>query len=162
MWNDDAMRRIVSILIHTGLLMSLGLWPVSFRVVYWSSGRTIISLSGDAIRCVPFADRGAIPEQVKWRWSRFKGFHTAFMPNDDRNSAKTLGLVLPVWIPIMLFAMALWIGRRIVYWRRRRRKRLGQCLNCSYDLTGNEIEGNQREGEGEPARLRAAAHASGT
>ena len=162
MWNDHAMRKIVSILILTGLMISLGLWLVTYTVVGWSNGRIIISLPGGAIRCVAFPDNGAIPEQGEWWWSGFKGFRTTFMPIYDRNSAGTMGLVLPMWMPIVLFAMALWICRRIVYWRRRRRKRFGQCLNCSYDLTGNEIEGNQRQGEGEPARLRAAAHASAT
>ena len=132
------MRKIVSILILAGLLMSLGLWLVSYTVVGWSNGRIIISLSGGAIRCVAFPDNGVIPVRVRWWWSGFKGFHTRLRPNYERNSAGTLGFVLPMWMPVVLFAMALWICRRSVYWRRRRRKKLGQCLNCCYDLTGNE------------------------
>ena len=129
------MRKIVSIMILTGLMMSLGLWLVSYTVLGWANGRTIISLSAGAIRYVEFTTLAAGPE--KWWWSGFQGFGTGFVPSVGRNPSGMVFFVLPMWMPTVLFAMAFWICRRFVYWRRRRRKRLGQCLNCRYNLEGN-------------------------
>ncbi len=133
MRNDDVIRRIVTITILAGLLMSLGLWCLSYTTLAWSNGRTIISLSGGAIRYVEFLELDAGPE--KWWWSGFQGFDTAFVPFGGRSGGGMVSFVLPMWMPTALFATALWIGCRPAR-RRRRRKKLGQCLNCGYSLTG--------------------------
>ncbi len=46
------------------------------------------------------------------------------------------GILVPLWIPAVLFAaMFWWLGPR---YRRRKRKKLGLCVNCGYDLRGSK------------------------
>jgi DNA polymerase II large subunit len=48
--------------------------------------------------------------------------------------------VLPLWIPLCLtaFLPTLWSGRLI---KARRRRRMGLCLSCGYDLRATPLGG---------------------
>ncbi|MCH8881818.1 MAG: hypothetical protein IID34_18275 [Planctomycetes bacterium] len=45
---------------------------------------------------------------------------------------------LPLWIPTILFALVLCLTRPIYRHRRRKRKKLGLCLKCGYDLRASK------------------------
>ncbi len=132
-------RRALTILSLIGLLTSLGLWGMSYTVLGWSNGRTILSVSGGAVRYVEFV--GLSPTDTKRWWSGFNSFNTALVPRVGwrrgiAGQGGMLHFLLPFWIPSALFAAVFWSCYRPYYLRRRRMK-LGLCLRCGYDLTGN-------------------------
>ncbi len=126
-------RKALMILSLIGLSISLGVWGMSYTVIGWSNGRTIISVSSGAFRYVEFVDLP--PTMSKWWWSGIDSFDTGLIPSAGMNRGMH-SLVLPFWIPCVLFAGVLWYCNRPGALRRRRQKR-GLCVNCGYDLTGN-------------------------
>lgn len=128
----NMIRKGVTAVVLAGLLISLGLWGVSYTPVTWTNGRTIISLSGGAIRRAEFSALDAGP--AVWSWSGFQGFETAFLPSGSRTGGGLAGFVMPLWMPAILFGIGFWMCIR-PFLRRRRMRILGRCLNCGYDLT---------------------------
>ena len=47
-------------------------------------------------------------------------------------------IIIPFWIPTLIFTLALSATRPIHNFRRRKRKRLGLCMKCGYDLRGSQ------------------------
>ena len=133
-------RKTLIILSLVGFLTSLGLWSISYAVLGWSNGRTIISVSGGAIRYVEFVGMSTTRTE-RW-YGGFSSFSTALIPRLGwrrviTGQGGTLHFILPIWIPTAFFATVLWFSCRPLYVRRRRR-RLGLCVNCGYNLTGTE------------------------
>ena len=84
-------RKTLTILSLIGLLLSVGLWGVSY-----------------------------------FQWgSRFSNQEAA-------------GVFGPLWMPTILFALALYFCCSLLFHRRRKRKKLGLCLKCGYDLRASK------------------------
>ena len=47
-------------------------------------------------------------------------------------------VAVPLWIPAFIFGLLLHSCRPLHFHRRRKRKRLGLCLKCGYDLRGSK------------------------
>ena len=75
-----------------------------------------------------------------WRIEGFEGFETAWMPYWGCSAPLPLGkpVVIPLWIPALMFGMILFLCRPLFHHRRRKRKKLGLCLKCGYDLRGSK------------------------
>ncbi len=147
-------RKTPLILSLIGLLLSVGLWGVSywgvgFRSLLYSRDQLIENNHAhitelDAILC-----RGVL----KWRVTSFdvvlmstesEESIAAKYPGWTRYTGKQIGsgknllragTKLPLWIPALVFAVAPAWSLSMPY-RRRRRRKLGLCVTCSYDLRG--------------------------
>ena len=66
-----------------------------------------------------------------WRWSGFRSFHTYWCPANN-----SFGFILPLWLPTLVFVSVPLYGL-LPFHRRRKRKKLGLCVKCGYDLRGS-------------------------
>ena len=135
------LRKTLTILSLIGLLLSVGLWGVSyFDFVAVASPR------GPMLQL----DRGGFA--VTWRqrpywfggegdtgctFFGFRSLDTRWLPELHRTSDVGY-LQLPFWIPALAFASMLMLCRPFYFHRRRKRKKLGLCLKCGYDLRGSK------------------------
>ncbi len=156
------LRKTLTILSLIGLLLSVGLWGVSYFPAWcippW--GIPFASLRGGRIGLY-FAKEGIAWERSQYvQGLAFTIDPTSPVPNtmeynpgvyfsgsvdwttrwspamSQRNSNVWWGILVPLWIPTVLFsAMFWWLGPRH---RRRKRKKLGLCLKCGYDLRASK------------------------
>ena len=47
-----------------------------------------------------------------------------------------VSVIIPFWMPTILFALSLYFCHPLYYYRRRKRKKLGLCVKCGYNLKG--------------------------
>ena len=140
-------RKTLTILSLLGLLLSVGLWGASYWVV------TYRFKSGDIGRLMYGAVDWLEPSSVQRQmWNildlgdprsrlqihGFDSFETNW--THSRQTYLLTGMVrtiFPLWIPTVAFALLSSVvslpGRR-----RRKRKRLGLCVKCGYDLRGSK------------------------
>ena len=72
-----------------------------------------------------------------WDCFGFDDLTTRWRPRFDRSTLPTMArLVVPLWILVAVFALSLTLCCLPVY-RCRKRKKLGLCLKCGYDLRGS-------------------------
>ncbi len=134
---DDMLRKTLTILSLIGLLLSVGLWGVSCGNCGYVSGVKLWMLSnGVLIRSSPLQI-----ESPHWFWRgrrAFGSFPPVWSPHVLRNDFGQVWLVsLPLWIPTLVFGISLYLCRPFHAHRRRKRKKLGLCLSCGYDLRGS-------------------------
>ena len=88
---------------------------------------------------IPPRITGAQTVTYKTGWDCF-GFNdltTRWRPRLDRRALPTMArLVIPLWILVTIFALILSLCFLPVH-RRRKRSKLGLCLECGYDLRGS-------------------------
>ena len=88
---------------------------------------------------IPPRITGAQTVTYKTGWDCF-GFNdltTRWRPRLDRSALPTMArLVIPLWIPVVILALILTLCCLPDH-RRRKRKKLGLCLECGYDLRGS-------------------------
>ncbi len=138
------LRKTLTILSLIGLLLSVGLWGVS----YFNLSYTIRKYS---ILYQYAAERGGLHYSSQTpihsfrldggyrilvgRWWRLRGprdFETKWVPSIGEDY-----LFIPLWIPSVLFSFVFAISYTPFH-RRRKRKKLGLCLKCGYDLRGSK------------------------
>ena len=149
------LRKTLTILSLIGLLLSMGLWGVSyFNVVYFGHH---FRGEGFALQygCLRLS-QGDLASFSGWRWGGYQGCRTVWIPTGSRYypweyyPSDSLAVfqywpgiawmvVIPLWFPTMLF-LSISIPMTRLYRRRSRRKRkkLGLCLECGYDLRGSK------------------------
>ncbi len=142
-------RKTLTILSLIGLLFSVALWGVSYFEVWfglqgshWTDGNAVV-LGGNAI----VLGEGAIiyaylPGGADSGWSiqEFRGFDTRWLPDYEYDTTFSVLIAchFPLWIPTIVFAaLSLWSGY-VPIRRRRKRKKLGLCLKCGYDLRASK------------------------
>ena len=160
-------RRTLTILSLIGLLLSLGLWGVSywdfqyvdgtFNIVLKSGrlgvlrGRTLQQHIDAAIEIRAFEDEHGIfvmqdgyleklqeslADNRKWTFLGFTDWHTTWwspVPMVGRTY-----LLLPMWLPAMLCTAIIGLNCGPPLVRRRKRKKLGLCVKCGYDLRASK------------------------
>ena len=138
MWK--MIRKTLTIVFLCGLLLSVGLWAASFLGLrYGNRYMDIVSVRwGQFIWGNAHAYSGPIgvdvTEGMKWQWVGFRGFATDWRPRIFlRQRPRYLGI--PLWIPAGGFAV-LFAQAYLPMRRRRKRVKLGQCIECGYNLTG--------------------------
>ncbi len=135
-------RKTLTIVSLIGLLLSVGLWGASyFKVEYVSSRRQTqsVRVANGLLRVSQsmLIYREPDPSWIGLHSSGFTGFHTSWTPSYNRNSRFGYwNLAIPFWIPVSLFSIIL-LPSLVQSYRRRKRKKLGLCLKCGYDLRGS-------------------------
>ena len=69
-----------------------------------------------------------------WKSRAFDGWETDWVPKLGFNP---LRFVLPLWIPLLVFATLSSYLLRPIH-RRRKRRKLGLCVKCGYDLRASK------------------------
>ena len=138
------MRKTLTTLSLIGLLLSVGLWGAS----YLFSMRTRFNVGGESVSLLTYeggvhwrvADRPTNRRGVVWKWGRTpRPGYVARVPT--YYDAGDFWLYnLPFWTPTILFGTttALLFTPHLPLLRRRKRKKLGLCVKCGYDLRGSK------------------------
>ena len=105
---------------------------------------TILSLIGLLLRTNGVLLRGS-PLQIEsphwfWRGRRaFGPFPPLWSPHVMHNDIGQMAWIsLPLWIPTVFFGMVFYFSYSPLLRRRRKRKKLGLCVNCGYDLRASK------------------------
>ena len=128
-----------------GLLFSVGLWAVSYlNVAYVSSRRQTrsVRVANGLLRVSQsmLIYKEPDPSWIGLHSSGFTGFHTSWAPSYSHDKNSRFGYwraAIPFWIPASLFSIIL-LPPLVQSYRRRKRKKLGLCLKCGYDLRGSK------------------------
>ena len=132
-------RKTLTIFSLIGLLLSMSLWIAS----YWIVALTLRRPSSTAI---VFATRGLVgadfgPQsnrnpRVEWAVRDFQGLGTSFTWLFSRQDGFT-AIHIPLYVPTLVFGGSFtYLG--LPWYRRRKRRKLGLCLECGYDLRGSK------------------------
>ena len=140
-------RKVLTILSLIGLLLSVGAWAVSYGfprywfstgntalitghyTLLWDGGVTYPSLSSSG-----FEWNGCTPFKTQWLPK------LTTIPRNAMYPQGALAMCIHLWIPTLLFGSLFYLCRPEYHVRRRKRKKLGLCLKCGYNLTGlNEL-----------------------
>ena len=132
-------RKTLTILSLTGLLFSAGLWGVSYRRHFYRSSpyqRHMILINfGRILWDCEDHPRHGISGVMAMR--AFDDFEDSPLLPTVRMQSDWWRFTLPLWIPTVLFgAYPLYVLAPLH--RRRKRKKLGLCLKCGYDLRASE------------------------
>ena len=125
-------RKTLTILSVFGLLLSVGLWGVSYVGIRHDGSNHVIGLSGGRIGYGHMRYGGFV--ETKWYCDGFRGFRTYwwFTYNRADNGAWWVAQI-PLWMPSGLLVCCLMLCV-VPSRRRRKRKKLGLCVKCGYDL----------------------------
>ncbi len=76
--------------------------------------------------------------KIRWPWHL--GFRVPPMIRPQLGGGMPRGhfFLIPFWIPTLLFAVVFWRSFSTIDRRRRKRKKLGLCLKCGYDLRASK------------------------
>ncbi len=156
------LRKTLTILSLIGLLLSLALWGASYFcfIIWWpnnyvvlATGQLFFMHEEEDTRNAPFA----------WECAGFGGFEFAtIMPTHPRDwwfyreldfiefggpginggwylvPSEQIIISVLLWLPTLLFGIILCLCCRPLHLhRRRKRKKLGLCVKCGYDLRGS-------------------------
>ncbi len=129
-------RKTLTILSLIGLLLSVGLWGVSYLRVHCEGPYITLMLTHG---CWVF---GYDPESAHKDWDcgyfGFRDFTTFPIPFCSRDG-RGFSFVLPFWLSTLLFGfLCVWRAHPFSRRRRRKRKKLGLCIRCGYDLRGSK------------------------
>ena len=138
-------RKTLTILSLIRLLLSVVLWGVSYFNVWCAArtqdysdvGATHRALAARQGSCQMFIIGSQTPLPVL-TWRGFWNFDTKW---DFRNEGCEANVCMlwsfPLWLPTLLF-FSMFLLRFIPFYRRRKRKKLGLCLKCGYDLRASK------------------------
>ncbi len=150
------LRKTLTILSLIGLLFSVGLWGVSCHEFGLSASRAksgkvcLIRLSGGKLTWsfgAVLRIHGRPTRDRPWAWSirRAKGYERtykqrvwlpALRQRPFQDGART-GLTLPLYLTTLFFSgLLMWLYSSTH--RRRKRKKLGLCVKCGYDLRASK------------------------
>ncbi len=133
----------------TSLLLTMGLWTATFfRVGYFGHHYCLLAcgVDGGNLRIGHLKVDTARPGSRFPGWFKEKGSYLrrpalipkgGFWYTDRRGWTGNWNVRIPLWIPTVLFTSALWWSL-LPFHRRRKRKKLGLCLKCGYDLRASE------------------------
>jgi hypothetical protein len=131
------LRRVLLILSVVGLVGTLSLWGLSYMNIYWSQNAPVDSpidffrLTRGAVSLLWGADYFD-DNPFGWECQGFRGLGTNWWPPSIKVSFYGGHIILPMWMPAAFFSA--FLGMRLAFFRRRR---LGLCPGCGYDLTGS-------------------------
>ena len=140
-------RKLLTILCLLGLLLSAGLWVLSYFHVFYESGN---------MRYIAWISKGCVTLRIRQAYfpghqatvqvGGYKGLETTWWPSKTLGGNRTLGyrtdvlnLAVPLWLPTLVFAAAaIQLGLSNLIFRRPYRRKRGLCLECGYDLRASK------------------------
>jgi len=134
------MRKTLTILSLIGLLLSVGLWGVSHWQSSWVFANDHVNLAlFRGCICVGVSDFGysrtgfqVKPFKLRTYWSPRFYSYLLTMGGPKYGTCR-----IPLWIPAFMCGSSFLIVTRPLY-RLRKRKKLGLCLKCGYDLRASK------------------------
>ena len=127
-------RKTLTIFSLIGLLLSVGLWGVSYFNIF-CMGPYMKGFLSKGCCSFAYGPEGDRKDWVYWH-NGFQNFTTFPFPVVGK-SGRDFAFVLPLYIPTLLFGFVC-VYRAHPLVRRRKRKKLGLCLNCGYDLRASK------------------------
>ena len=141
------LRKTLTILSLIGLLLSVGLWVLSYFHVFVES-EDLRHVCWVTKGCVAWRIRAAHFQghQATWQLRGYEGLKTTWWPSETLGGTRPLyyrtdllNIALPMWLPTLVFAItATLLGRPTFIFRRSYRRKQGLCLTCGYDLRGSK------------------------
>ena len=155
------LRKTLTILSLIGLLLSVGLWGVSYFDFIYEEKYQVLRLHSGCIewtrrntsnaskmqdwidnkglgyyypRRLMTTSRIAGREYPVLAFGGFNGLGTIWRPQHRMIAARFVRSRLPLWMPTVAFGLALLLCRPLHFHRRRKRKKFGLCVKCGYDL----------------------------
>ena len=127
------LRKTLTILSLIGLLLSLGLWGVSYRVMSYSSGSWLLALSRGHLVYGAHLQGKRVPSYVipSQLWMPVD---ITFGQPGNMHRERSVPLVYPTLILGVLVFGCFWTTAH----RRRKRKKLGLCVKCGYNLRASK------------------------
>ena len=129
-------RKTLTILSLIGLLLSVGAWVMSYwRMNFRTEGHAVGILDG----CL-LVDSNPRTVFLDKRLGGFQGFRTIWEPFYRHYGCPMNNwfLGIPLWIPTTVFGALFMSVRPLPLHRRRKRKMLGLCVKCGYDLRASK------------------------
>ena len=128
------LRRTLTILSLIGLLLSVGAWGASYVFISHHAKSHLISVFEGRICYDHYSFESPSSE---WHYGGFDSFRTRWWITYYQFSGGVWGVQIPLWLPAALFGVwPVWL--LLPYHRRRKRKKLGLCLKCGYDLRASK------------------------
>ena len=128
-------RKPLTILSLIGLLLSVGAWGASYLVMGHQGKAHIIALHEGGIDYTHYTYDDRV--EPYWYLLGFRRFRTHWrIYLFERLDG--WGVFIPLWMPSGLFVVFLAM-RFVPFARWRRRRKLGLCLKCGYDLRASEV-----------------------
>ena len=142
------LRKTLTILCLIGLLLSVGLWGVSYHGVTYKKmskieGMELFAIHG-SLWVIVWTGTDMVGSDASCGWTfgrvpdrmRRHGIIPWF-ESQTVNMVQVSFLFLPLYIPVLILAILPFLTARRIR-RRRKRKKLGLCLKCGYDLRGSK------------------------
>jgi len=147
------LRKTLTILSLLGLLLSVGLWGVSYINLFYVGPQHNVNTWGGYVlyhyRSSPFSFP---PAELGWSFGAFDPrtrdgyedrrqieetflWQTILWPR-SMFSKQMIAVAVPLWMPTFLFASLCFAFLYLPSHRCRKRKKLGLCLKCGYNLRG--------------------------
>ena len=126
-------RKTLTIFSLIGLLLSVGLWGVSYGNCGYGTGVELWLLTYGRLIYFEFLHD---PPEGFW-WGHITPSSSQWLPGIGHAESGSLWFSLPLWIPTLLFA-AYPAYRLLPFHRRRKRKKLGLCVKCGFDLRASK------------------------
>ena len=143
------LRKTLTIFSLIGLLLSAGLWGVScygatYTQVSKTRGMEVLAFNGMVVlRTYTWTDVVEGPPVTReWNFGAplLRGGYFSFIPSSESQAyllAQFSSLVLPLYLPVLILAILPLLAARLIH-RRRKRKKLGLCVKCGYDLRASK------------------------
>ncbi len=133
-------RGILSAVFLAGLVISVGVWGVSYFSVYYRGNSFLTTAYGGHFQYLhtdqPWAERtDGENYRMGWQVMGYHGFGTLWWPWFTLDPTYWT-VHIPLWMPTVVFVF-LFPYVYLPLHRMRKRRRKGLCLKCGYDLTGN-------------------------
>ncbi len=131
-------RKTLTILSLLGLLLSASAWCVGSFYSLESDSKSCEFGVGDRSVFIGAYPRGSSVAGIKGlHWLEHRTWCGLGMPLLVTFPGEVWLLKLPLWIPTFLFGSIFCLCRSLHRHRCRKRKKLGLCLECGYDLRGS-------------------------
>ncbi len=129
------LRKTLTILSLLGLLLSVGLWALSFGGFFLGYGDLQLELYDSGLSIIYWG----LEKDSGW-WLEGPLFEFVLRPTFSLPEIDTTGFLnrIPLLIPTVGFSLLLASCRPLLFHRRRKRKKLGLCVKCGYDLRASK------------------------